>query len=265
MAADVNAQPQVLQSSTGQIVNAPPPPPQIQQGEASETEQKLQQLAQDTQPSAAEAPAQTEGTASTPPSTEAPVQQQQDLSWLDLPRDEQPAAPPTVAPLPDTPEAQKFANQFEEYLGFKIEDLRAGIQEMQQMRQHFNQVQSQNRVQQQESALKQEWGIDGNDFQDRLQVIRERFSKYSPEIQQRLDNVEGAKLIWAKLQQEEQEAGIPVFQKSTGLGRTNAGGNRPQFTRSEILRMSPEQYERFASEITYAYQNNLVLDDLGSK
>lgn len=256
--AVLQTQPAVLQSSTGKIVNSPPPPAPTSDG-IDEVERKLQQLAE-SQPSEV-TPTQTEAPASQPPSTtqQPPVSEEQDLSWLSPPAD---TPSESQVGLPDTPEAKKFAADFQQYLGFSVDELRAGIQEMQQMRQHFSQVEINARVQRQQQELSEAWGISGDDLNDRLDIVRERFSKLPPEMQSRLDNPEGAKLIWARLQQEEQQTGIPVFQRSTGLGMSNAGKPKPQFTRSQIQRLSPQQYERYAPQILQAYQQGLVVDDL---
>lgn len=248
----------LLEPSTGEIVNSP------SSGAAgtqeSETERKLNQLTE-SQPSAAP-PAQTppEDVSETPSVATEPAK---DLSWLDKPPS--PTQETQAPPKPATPEFEKFSSDFEQVLGFPLEELRAGMSELQQFRQQVAQTETRNAIQQQESALQQEWGVSGDDFADRMEVIRQRFKSYSPEIQQRLDNVEGARLIWAKLQQEESETGIPVFQRSTGTGRTNVGKNKPQFTRSEIQRMSPDVYERYSAQIYSAYQQGLILDDLGNK
>ena len=251
-------QPTVLQSSTGQIVNSPPPTAPTSEG-VNDVERKLQQLAE-SQPSQVE-PAQTEAPASQQPSTtqQPSISEEQDLSWLSAPTSEPSTAP---AALPDTPEAKKFATDFQQYLGFSVDELRAGIQEMQQMRTHFAQVQTQAAIQRQEKELSEAWGISGDALNDRLSIVRERFSKLPPEMQSRLDNPEGAKMIWARLQQEEQQSGIPVFQRSTGLGMSNAGQKKPQFTRSQIQSLTAQQYERYAPQILQAYQQGLVVDDL---
>ena len=258
--------PSILQSSTGQIVNTPLPPAPTNDG-VDEVERKLQQLAE-SQPSEVVPPTQTEVPASNQPlTTQSPIsessqqQTEQDLSWLSAPT--KPTADESIGTqLPDTPEAKKFASDFQQYLGFSVEELRAGIQEMQQMRTHFAQVQSNAAIQRQERELSESWGISGDALKDRLDLVRERFAKLPPEMQSRLDNPEGAKMIWARLQQEEQQSGIPVFQKSTGLGMSNAGGKKPQFTRSQIQRLTPQQYERYAPQILQAYQQGLVVDDL---
>ena len=184
------------------------------------------------------------------------------LDELDLPT-EQPQSTSTKevpvqesAGLPETPEAKKFAEDFKQYLGFDISELRGGIQELEQYRQQIALEKQQQAQEKQLGSLQQEWGLDKAEFDGRMNQIIDRFQKYSPEMQQRLDTLEGAKLIWAKIEQEMKDSNsVPQFQKSSFNG---SGGKKFLFSASEIKAMNKSEYSKNADKILKAYQLGLV-------
>lgn len=224
--------------------------PQAEPTQDSDLEQRLQSL--DTTEQTEETSTQAEVKPS-PETSNLP-----DLSELDVPTQQpvqtQPQAEPTA--LPDTPEAKKFAEDFKNYLGFDITELRTGVQELQKYRQQVAQEAAQAAQVKQTASLQQEWGLQGDAFDSRMSQIVERFKQYSPEMQKRLDNVEGAKLIWAKIQEESKNSDVPQFMKSSP--GVSSGGKKPMFTRAEIMNMSKEQYAKNADRILKAYQLGLV-------
>lgn len=221
-----------------------------QEQQPSELEQRLQSL------NSIEEESDSTSTQEEQPS---PNNQMPSLDELDLPT-QQPQATPTqeqqVKPeLPDTEEARKFAKDFKEYLGFDITELRTGMEELNQLRQSIREQEVAKVHQTEMQTLQKEWGVDESEFDGRMNRILERFQKYSPDMQKRLDNLEGAKLIWAKLQQEDMTNNVPQFQSSSA--KTN-GGKKPMFTKAEIKGMSREEYERNADAILKAYKLGLV-------
>ena len=182
-----------------------------------------------------------------------------DISELEVPTEtsepKAEAKPQDSYELPDTPEAKKFAEDFKQYLGFDVNELRTGIKELEQYRQTLAQERVQQQQEKQMSSLQEEWGLDKSSFEGRMKQVIERFQKYSPEMQARLDSVEGAKLIWAKLEQEQSQNNVPNFVKSSGF---TSGGKKYLFTASEIKSMSKEQYAKNADRILKAYQQGLV-------
>lgn len=182
-----------------------------------------------------------------------------DLSWLDLSEDlgiEEPVK--EVQDLPDTPEAKKFAEDFKQYLGFDISELREGIQTFKAMHQEIVQYKTQKAVDASMKQLQQEWGVDSGEFEQRMSMVLDRFNKYPSELKAKLDNVEGAKLLWAKIEQEARAKGkkVPAFERSNSP--VSAGTNRPMFTWAEIDAMSQSEYEANADRITYAAANGLI-------
>lgn len=171
-----------------------------------------------------------------------------DLSALDLPQEESKQEPQT------TPEYKKFEEDFKKYLGL---DLKEAIQTVQEL-QSFKQQQI---IDSQKQQLKQTWGVSDDEFDYRMKLVLDRFSKYSPDMQARLDNLEGAQLIWAKIQQEQLRSKsnkqVPSLDKATTT-IPNPGSNKYLFTREQIAKMSNDEYARNADKIAYAFANGLV-------
>lgn len=239
---------QVEDKNVQQSVQQPTPTEEIS---VSDLEQRLQSLDETSVENQTEPSQKVE--------TPSPVNSLPDLSELDLPK-EQPTAQPSQSVtqevgLPDTPEAKKFAENFKEYLGFDISELKSGVQELQQYRERLQAEETQRSQEKQMSSLQKEWGLDQSAFDGRMNQIVERFKQYSPEMQKRLDTVEGAKLIWAKLEQESKESNVPSFQRNSTI---SPGGKKYLFGKSEISNMSKEEYAKNSDRILKAYQLGLV-------
>ena len=236
---------------------------ETQENKQAQVEEQKQPQAESTQPTLEERLKQLDGSENEEVKTEEKESSSSlpDLSELGEPEvkpeetKEEPVQEEGLG-LPDTPEAKKFAEDFKQYLGFDISELRTGVQELQTYRQQLEQERQQAAQQQEMSKLQKEWGLEQGEFDTRLNAVIERFNKYSPEMQARLDSVEGAKLIWAKLEQEAKDSGVPAFQKSSS--GAVSGGKQPMFTRTEIASMSKEEYSRNADRILKAYQLGLV-------
>ncbi|MBD2200155.1 MULTISPECIES: hypothetical protein [Calothrix] len=173
-------------------------------------------------------------------------EQPQDLSYLDLPQEINNVNEP---PQYSTPEFKQFNEQFKQYAGVDFKEAVNMVQELQAFKQ-------QQTVNSQLNTLKQEWGVDDKEVTQRLELIRERFVKYPPQLQAQLDNPEGAKLIWAKLEQERQVSSVPQLDRGR---RTTPGSNTKYlFSKSQIDKMSDSEYRQNANKIMYAYANGLV-------
>ncbi len=176
-------------------------------------------------------------------------------------------APPASTPTPeitnfDLPEdenATKFKQAFEKYLGFPLENLKTYSEQYAQAIGELQRIRQDQYYQGAVNQLANSWGIDTATAEGRLDQIQKRFSQYSQEMQSRLDNVEGAKLIWARLESEQtqKQNNVPQFQRSRGGAPTSTNDNW-MFSESQLDNMSPEEYERNADKIYQAYQLRLV-------
>ena len=173
---------------------------------------------------------------------------------------QQPPSPtaPTTFDLPDDDNAKAFKTAFEKYLGFPLEDLKTYAQQYQQSQEAIKQLQAQNYERDSVQSLAQEWGVDYTTAQSRLNSVKERFNQYDPNMQARLDNLEGAKLIWSRLELERnQKSQIPQFQRSSSMSNIGTA-NEFMFTEKQLDSMSPDEYAQNADRIYQAYAMGLV-------
>lgn len=230
------------------------------------------QIAQSSQTSVAFSPKQLEQlkalvNPSTPEETTAPPSDPDGLPNIEeLDLNQQAAqAPETTEPeqpttfeIPDDDNAKRFKESFEKYLGFPLEDLKTYSQQFQQQQEKLQQIEATNYHNNSVKSLAQEWGVDFNQAEGRLNEIKDRFQQYNPEMQKRLDNLEGAKLIWSRLELERnQRSQIPQFQRSSSMSQVGKA-NEFMFTESQLDTMSKEEYERNADRIFQAYAMGLV-------
>lgn len=161
----------------------------------------------------------------------------------------------------EAPEGQQqteddwFRQRFQEYFGVDPQEAAQRFQELQQFRQ-------QQLIQQQQAELQREWG---DAYQERLEAVKEYFNnRLTPEQQQALDNADGARLIWARIQQEQManQPQVPNYQQTTGQPPQQrvqqAATPQYKFTKSQIDKMSRAEYENNIKEIEDAIMNGLV-------
>lgn len=178
-----------------------------------------------------------------------------------LPNDPQsPEQPeqPTTFDIPDDENAKRFKESFEKYLGFPLEDLKTYSEQFRQQQEKLQQIEAVNYHNSSIQTLAKEWNVDFNQAEGRLNQIKERFQQYNPDMQKRLDNLEGAKLIWSRLELERSQRGqVPQFQRSSSMSQVG-NANEFMFTESQLDNMSKEEYERNADRIYQAYAMGLV-------
>lgn len=194
------------------------------------------------------------------PTQDEPVQ---DLSYLALPEDfgiapqPQPQLP-VVPAVPNTPEAVEAAKK----LGFTVEQINQFVATAQEAQAKVAKYENEIRQQRSLNQLQAEWGVDRAEFQQRMSAITERFKRYPQNIQRQLDSVEGAKLIYAYLQQQQQQAkpNVPQFQRSGTTPAPTPGSNQNTylFTQAEIDKMSNDEYRTKSAQILQAYAQGRV-------
>jgi len=221
-----------------------------------ETERKLLQLDSE---GSTEAPTEEPSAVDSEPQTPE-VESKSDLpslEQLDLPEDlGLEASKEKEEEKEVAPEFKKFAEDFEKFMGVPLEQFKASQQEAVE---YVNQVKAEQAKVEATKLLSNEWGIESTEVESRLERVQERFNKYPEDMRQRLDSIEGAKLIWAKIEQEENtriNKQAPAFQRSRG--KSSSTGSKAVFTQREIDNMSPEVYARNADRILMAYQKGLV-------
>lgn len=180
-----------------------------------------------------------------------------DLSLFDeLDKTEEPKAEETSEEEQTPPGFEKFSEDFKKYMGFDVKEAMTMVQELQNLRTELV-------VREQENSIKSSWGVDDATYQQRMKEVRDyatNIQKKNPEMFKKLDNVEGVKLIWAKLESEQRKASkaqVPSIQ--TSGNKTPAGSKSSfDFTYSQVQKMGREEYAKNAGRIQRAFAEGRV-------
>jgi hypothetical protein len=156
------------------------------------------------------------------------------------------------------PQTEKAIERYlQNKFGLPPDQIKQQFEEMQQFK-------AQQQVEQQKQALQQEWG---DNFNERIDQVKQYFNnRLTSEQQQALDNADGARLIWAKIQQEQQanQPQPPNFQPQQGQSPEQAVAQPStsyMYTKSQLKKMSLKEYQDNIKDIEYAFNNNLVKQD----
>ncbi len=154
------------------------------------------------------------------------------------------------------PGFEKFSEDFKKYLGFDVKEAMTMVQELQTLKQELV-------VREQENSIKSAWNVDNDTYQERMNEVRAyaaNIQQKNPEMFKKLDNVEGVKLIWAKIASEKQKgtkAQVPSIQQSGNKTPANAKSTF-DFTYSQLQKMSRDEYAKNARRIESAFANGRV-------
>lgn len=159
---------------------------------------------------------------------------------------------PEVAEAPETQKneaLEAFGKQLEEFFGIKPDELV-------QMKEFVETA----KAAQAAESLRNEWGVDKDEFDQRMQLVLQRFETLTPQMQQSLDNNDGIKLLWTSIQAEQgasvpQRPNVPTFDRSGGA---SVKQSPYQFTQSELNALPADQYARMNTQILLAYANGQV-------
>lgn len=144
--------------------------------------------------------------------------------------------------------------EVKELLGVGLHDVYGLLQELQQFKAQYV-------VQQQTELLKQEWG---DNYQDTLREVKGYWEKLPDAQKKALDNVEGARLIYALLTKER---AAPARQNSSsqyirqGSARPRSGAT-PKFRMSELVKLSEAEYARIQPQLEAAFRSGQVINDI---
>ncbi len=158
---------------------------------------------------------------------------------------------------------EAFENTFKEKTGV---DLSQAIETINTLTERLNAMEAQYTQATQLAQLQAKWGVDDATFNERLAAVGEYSKKLPPDMVQKLDNVDGALLIWAKI---EQESGRQKPQASLSAPSILSGSKVPVTQRqnpsvipaSRFLGESPEQRQYYfdnSAEIAAAINQGLV-------
>ena len=141
----------------------------------------------------------------------------------------------------------KFNATFEKNFGMSVEEAKELVQSLAQER-------AERGVRQQQEALASHWSVPQQEVERRLIDVRAYWEKLPDEKKVKLDNIEGAKAIWAKLSQG--KAGTPKMDRTSG--RTPGGTAKYLYTQKQIDRMPQAEYDAQADNIAAAYASGRV-------
>jgi hypothetical protein len=159
---------------------------------------------------------------------------------------------------PETLEFTKFKDDFKKHLGLDLEEALIAVQELQNLRAELY-------IKEQERDIQDSWGVDNDTFKKRMKDVRAyafTLAETKPELFKKLDNVEGVKLIWSKLEQDRQRVSlqqkqVPGIQRNSQ--RTPEGTSKKyEYTYSQIQNMSRTDYEKSATRIAQAFASGRV-------
>lgn len=179
------------------------------------------------------------------------------VSLDDLNLEEEVAVEETVPQEPEKPVGyEEFAKNFQKYLGIDLEQAKQMVAELQGFR-------VQTLVEKQQSQLKSKWG---DSYDERFNAVKDYYAKLPADKQRALDNVEGAELIWAKIERDQTAARnsrtpqVPNFVsgRTTSAQARTVTGNKSVMQYSDIVNMSPQEYRARQAEIQLAFDEGRV-------
>lgn len=145
-------------------------------------------------------------------------------------------------------ETEDFDKQFETKFGVKPEEAKSLFTDLMAMRD--------------EMTLMRLWEITPVEYGQRMSEVREFFQKLPEDKQSDFDNVEGAMSIWNYLQSQKPDEPksnkiVKVRGKSTNV---TSQPTKRIYTRSEIVGMSKEDYNKARADINQAYFEGRIVD-----
>lgn len=147
---------------------------------------------------------------------------------------------------------RRVDNEVKELLG-------VGLTEVYGLLNELNEFKAQYVLEKQQSVLKQEWG---EGYQDALSEVRAYWDTL-PETQQKaLDNVDGARLIYALVQQNKRQPNASSKQTYVNSSARGSSNGRPTLRMSDIVKLSESEYFSRQDEIQDAFRRGLVLNDV---
>lgn len=136
----------------------------------------------------------------------------------------------------------KFSKTFEKEFGMTVEEAKELVQSLAQER-------AERGVRQQQEALASHWGVPQQEVERRLIDVRTYWEKLPEEKQRKLDNVEGAKAIWAKISNG--KTTTPKMDRTSG--KTPGGSSKYLYSQKQIDKMPQHEYDAQADQIAAAY------------
>ena len=146
--------------------------------------------------------------------------------------------------------------EVKQLLGVGLHDVYGLLQELQQFKAQYV-------VEQQTNILKQEWG---DDYQTTLQEVKGYWEKLPAPQKKALDNVEGARLIYALLTKDKatnQSASVRQNPQYIRQGSVKPrSGATAKYRMSEVVKLSEAEYIRIQPQLEEAFRHGQVVNDI---
>lgn len=181
--------------------------------------------------------------------------------------------PPVVtsqpAPIVPDPAFEQFNQQFKQYAGYDFKEATTAINELRT----WKQTQA---IREQEQKLQQVWEVPDNEFQYRLNTVRDEWNRLPEQERQAIlyrtgyDEMGAASILWKQIESREpaqpeyqvQQPETPQLDKSTVAPNGRPANTRFKFSQQQINSMSNDEYNQYADAIAQAYANGQVLRDI---
>lgn len=146
--------------------------------------------------------------------------------------------------------------EVKQLLGVGLHDVYGLLQELQQFKAQYV-------VEQQTNILKQEWG---DDYQTTLQEVKGYWEKLPAPQKKALDNVEGARLIYALLTKDKAaNSSVSARQNPQYIRQGSVkprSGATAKYRMSEIVKLSEAEYIRIQPQLEEAFRRGQVVNDI---
>lgn len=155
---------------------------------------------------------------------------------------------------------KQLGEMFKDVLGVDLKSAHEMVMDLQKQQAVLAEQQAERAFQEQVRSLQDEWGVNEAELNRRLNAVVEYAQKLPEGIRQQVDNPEGFKLLWSRL--EGKQAAPKTSSRSSASTATSS--KKYVFKKSEINSMMmqrPEEYSARQGEIAQAFALGQVLDD----
>lgn len=162
-----------------------------------------------------------------------------------------------------TEEGQKLVADFKKITGVDLQEAFGVVQNTAKLTQELDAWRQQVLVERQAQQLRQEWGTD---YDVIMPKVAEAFKKLPPQMQQALDNPDGARLLAAQIRQMERGALTnrtnPTYVPSGNVRGLSGGNTTPVIRMSEMVNWSGQELDRRMPDVIRAKQAGTLINDL---
>jgi len=112
-----------------------------------------------------------------------------------------------------------------------------------------------------EMKLMRDWGVTPTEYDQRITQVRDFYQSLPQDKQPEFNTAEGAKAIWNHLSKTQPQTAKKAAPKQTGRLMNTNQPKVDQVRKSEVLRMSKEEYRRNLPRIQKAVLENRFIED----